>query len=105
MRFLAFLIVAGVILCVLRAVTLALILVFVVSLVWAILTRPLELLGFLLIVLLMEALSLSPVTTIVCVALVVSIAVIRKPAGGVHSRESSPPPRPLIGDQSDSDST
>ena len=79
MRFLAFLIIASVILCVLRAVTLALILIFAVSLVWAVLTRPLELLGFLLIALLMEALSLSPMTTILCIAGLAAIAVIRKP--------------------------
>ena len=80
MRFLAFLIIASVILCVLRAVTLALILIFVVSLAWALLTRPLELLGFLLIALLMEALSLSPVTTILCIAGIAALAIIRRPA-------------------------
>lgn len=79
MRFLAFLIIASVILCVLRAVTLALILVFIVSLMWAILTRPLELLGFLLIALLMEALSLSPVITTLCIAGVSALAIIRGP--------------------------
>ena len=91
MRFLAFLIIASVILCVLRAVTLALILIFVVSLAWAILTRPLELLGFLMIALLMEALSLSPVTTILCVAGLAAIAIIRKPAGEAPSNVTSRP--------------
>jgi hypothetical protein len=79
MRFLAFLIIASVILCLARALTLVLILVFVVSLIWALLTRPLELLGFLLIALLMEALSLSPVTTILCITGLAAIAFIRKP--------------------------
>ena len=79
MRFLAFLIIASVILSLARALTLVLILVFAVLFLWAVITRPLELLGFLLIALLMEALSLSPVTTILCVAGFAAITVIRKP--------------------------
>lgn len=80
MRFLAFLIIASVVLCILRAATLALILIIITSLLWAVITRPLELLGFLLIALLMEALSLSPVTTILCIAGVAALAIIRGPA-------------------------
>jgi hypothetical protein len=80
MRFLAFLIIASVILSLARALTLVLILVFVVSLLWAVITRPLELLGFLLIALLMEALSLSPVTTILGIAGIAALAIILKPA-------------------------
>ena len=79
MRFLSFLIIAGVVLCILRAATLALILIIIASLLWAVITRPLELLGFLLIALLMEALSLRPLTTILCIAGVTLIVSIRKP--------------------------
>ena len=79
MRFLAFLIIASVVLCILRAATLALILIIIASLLWAVITRPLELLGFLLIALLMEALSLRPLTTILCIAGVTLIVSIRKP--------------------------
>lgn len=79
MRFLAFLIIASVILSLARALTLVLILVFVISLLWAVITRPLELVGFLLITLVMEALSLQPLATILCFVTVVAIVSIRKP--------------------------
>ena len=79
MRFLAFLIIASVILSLARALTLVLILVFVISLLWAVITRPLELLGFLLIALLAEALSLRPLITILCIAVVFAIVIVRNP--------------------------
>ena len=44
MRFLAFLIIAGVILNLLKALTLALVLLLIVLLLWALITRPRELL-------------------------------------------------------------
>lgn len=77
MRFLAFLIIASVILSLARALTLVLILVIVTSLLWAVITRPLELLGFLLILLLVEALSIRPTTTLLCVAGVAALVAIR----------------------------
>lgn len=80
MRFLAFLIIASVILSLAKALTLVLILVFVVSLTWAVITRPIELLGFLLIAFLTEALSLRPLTTIIGIAAIAAFVVSRKPA-------------------------
>lgn len=77
MRFLAFLIIASIILSIARALTLVLILVFVISLAWAVITRPVELLGFLLIALLIEAVSLRPLTTIFCIAGVATLVAIR----------------------------
>ena len=79
MRFLAFLVITGVILSLARALTLVLILIIVASLLWALITRPLELLGFLLIALAMEALSLSPMATILSLAGIAALVVIRKP--------------------------
>lgn len=84
MRFLAFLIIASVILSLARALTLVLIFVFVISLLWAVISRPLELLGFLSIALLMEALSLRPLTTIICFAGLAAIVAIRKPTQGAE---------------------
>lgn len=78
MRLVGFLLIASVILTLAKALTLVLILVFVSSLLWAVITRPLELLGFLLIALLIEALSLRPLITILCIAVVATLVVIRK---------------------------
>ncbi len=81
MRFLAFLIIASVILSLARALTLVLILVLAISLLWALFTKPMELLGLVLLALMTEALSSRPATTIVCVAFVATIIAVRRPAG------------------------
>ena len=81
MRLIAFLLIASVILTLAKALTLVLILVFLASLLWALITRPLELLGFLLIALLTEAVSLRPLTTIFCIAGVATLVAIRGSAG------------------------
>lgn len=79
MRFAAFLIIACVIIGVARAVTPVFVLTLIISLVWAVINRPLELMGFAVLLLVAESLSLRPLTTILCVAFVVSLVVVRKP--------------------------
>lgn len=83
MKVLVFLLVASVIISVARALTPVLILTVIASLLWAVIRRPLELLGFVTLLLLSESLSLRPVTTILCVAFVASLIVIRKPVDHV----------------------
>lgn len=85
MRFVAFLIIACVIISVARTLMPVLIFTFIISILWAMITRPLELLGFALILLMTESLSLRPLTTILCVAGVATLVVIRKPV-----RQSAP---------------
>ena len=80
MRLLVLLLVAGVIIGVARALMPVLILAVIASLFWALIKRPLELIGFVTLFLMANALTLQPVVTILCVAFVVSLIVIRKPA-------------------------
>ena len=79
MRFLAILIIASVILSVAKALTLALILLLLVSITWALITKPCELFAFLLFGLLSTALSARPATTILCIAAVAIVVAVRKP--------------------------
>ena len=81
MRLIVFLLVAGVIIGVARALMPVLILTVIASLLWAVITRPLELLGFVTLLLMAESLSLRPVTTILCVAGVAAFALVRRPIG------------------------
>lgn len=80
MRFLAFLIMAGVILSLARALTLVLVLILAVSLIWAVITKPLELLGFVLLMLLSQLISASPVAFIIALTSVAILVVLRSPA-------------------------
>lgn len=79
MNLIVFLLVAGVTIGVARAMMPILILTAISSLLWAVITRPLELLGFVTLLLMAEALSLQPVATILSVAFVVSLIVVRRP--------------------------
>lgn len=79
MRLIAFLFIACVIIAVARAVMPVLILTVISSLLWALITRPLELVGLAFILLLSQSISISPVITIVGVAFVIAIAVVREP--------------------------
>ena len=81
MRFLAFLIIAGVILSLARALTLVLILMLAVSLIWAVITKPLELLGFVLLMLMSQLISASPLASIIALTTVAIIVVLRNPSG------------------------
>lgn len=80
MRFLATLVIAGIILSVIKALIPALILLLAVSLVWALITKPFELLGFAFLCLISAALQLRPATTIMCIAGVALFLGIRRPA-------------------------
>ena len=79
MRFLAFLIIASVILCLARALTLVLVLMLAVSLIWAVITKPLELLGFLMLMILSQLISASPTASIIAIATVAILLVLRAP--------------------------
>lgn len=76
MRILVFLIIAGVILNLLKALTLALVLLLIILLLWALITRPRELLGFLILGLLSTSLQAKPVVTILCIAAVAVLGTI-----------------------------
>ena len=80
MRFLAFLIIASVILCLARALTLVLVLMLAVSLIWAVITKPLELLGFLMLMILSQLISASPTASIIAIATVAILVVLRSPS-------------------------
>lgn len=86
MNLIVFLLVAGVTIGVARAMMPILILAAISSLFWAVITRPLELLGFVTLLLMAEALSLRPLTTILCVAGLVALVVIWKPANHPSGR-------------------
>ena len=77
MRLLAFLLIAAVILSVARALTIVLILAVVALLVWALITRPVEMLGLAFLGLLSGALQARPTTTIMCVTGIAALTTLR----------------------------
>ena len=90
MRLLAFLLVAAVILSVARALTIVLILAVVALLVWALITRPLEMLGLAFLGLLSGALQSRPTTTIMCVAGIAALTSLRSSSDPSPKKPADP---------------
>lgn len=87
MRLLTFLLVAGVILSVAKAITPVLILLVVALALWVIVIRPIEVFGVMLLGLLTGALQARPTTTILCISGIASLVALRNSP----NRESKAP--------------
>ncbi len=88
MRFLAFLIVAGVILSVAKALTFVLILLIALSLIWAVLTKPYELAAFVILTALCEIVTAHPLVALLAGFTLAALIVCRQ-LDSIESNTSS----------------
>ena len=87
MRLLGVVLIACIMLSAARAMTIVLLLILAISITWALITRPLELLGFLFLGLLSGALQARPTITIMVLATVAILFLIRGNAKSEFSQK------------------